>query len=257
MEDKSSYTLTYSIARSGSLPSVDLNRRNRKNDFRVDLKKIEIIPTDANLNMNTDAKLSVILRHNNRDICLCLNERKDIVSIPLHQVVGFRITEYKIMEILLLDNFERSYYSNGVEIKGDPTNGLLEGANSLIFIPLNYVNLNNLVDIEAGIARYRVEKQSHLLMNDTQNSQPDSSDEIYVTFVLFVERGAVVVPRDITLKSLLNVISSRFHLQLNTERMSYKNGVGDMITLKDEEDWKVAKWEAKYEKKIGVEVHLA
>ncbi|CAG8481285.1 10210_t:CDS:2 [Acaulospora colombiana] len=246
-------TLTYSIDRSGSLPPVSLGNK-RANEIRVDLKRIEIFPTGASLDIRTDKRLALILEYVRQDIQLCLNEMKDKVIIPLDEVIGFRVTEYKEMEILFRDNFERSYYYDGAKTKGDPTNGLLENAKSLIFTPINYVTLNNLIAVEAGIAKYRVEKQTRVLKNN--NPQSDLSDEIYITCVLFVERGSMVVPSNITLKTLLELISRRFRLQLNDERVTYKNGAGDIITLKDEEDWRVAKWEAKYEKKIGVEVHL-
>ncbi|CAG8530392.1 1391_t:CDS:2 [Diversispora eburnea] len=127
------------------------------------------------------------------------------------------------MEVQLMEKFNRK-----VKFKADPTNGLLEGARSLIFIPTHSTTLSQLTSIESGI--------------------------IYVTWVLFVERGGIVVSKDISLEMLLNTISKRFNIILNIDRISYKNGAGELIVLKDEEDWKVAKWEASYEKKIGVEI---
>ncbi|CAG8478186.1 15225_t:CDS:2 [Dentiscutata erythropus] len=240
---------TYNSTRT--VPSSQ--RSNNTDVIRIDLKKIDIRPTGAQLTTYTDLKLAVWFRLNTRDICLCLNEMKDKVAIPLNQMVGFRVAEYKEIEVQLLNNFKRSYYHNNIEVKGDPTNGLLEGATSLTFTTLPSVMLNTLVAVESAIIKYKTECQNNSLIN---NSQVNNS-QMYVTWVLFVERGAVVVPCDISLSTLLNHIGNKFNLQLNSERISYKNGVGEMIALRDEEDWKVAKWEAKYEKRPGVEVHLA
>ncbi|CAG8579956.1 1625_t:CDS:2 [Cetraspora pellucida] len=256
MDDKTvlgGSTTTYNSTRAGA--PVTLNSRgsssqrsNNTDVIRIELKKIDIRPTGAQLTTYTDIKLAVWFQLNTHDICLCLNEMKDKVVIPLNQMTGFRVAEYKEIEVQLLNNFRRSYYHNNHEVKADPTNGLLEGATSLIFTAPS-VAQNTLIALESAIIKYKTECQI--------NAQVNSSPQMYVTWVLFVERGAVVVPYDIPLSSLLSLIGNKFDLQLNSERISYKNGVGEMIALRDEEDWKVAKWEAKYEKKAGVEVHLA
>ncbi|KAF0400952.1 hypothetical protein F8M41_009505 [Gigaspora margarita] len=245
-----------SVTLNSRVPSSQ--RSNNTDVIKVDLKKIDIRPTGAQLTLQTDIRLAVWFRLNTHDICLCLNEMKDKVAIPLNQMVGFRVAEYKEIEVQLLNNFRRSYYHNNIEVKGDPTNGLLEGATSLIFTTLPYVTLDTLVAVEAAIIKYKTECHNNSQINNSQiNNSQGNNSQMYVTWVLFVERGAVVVPYDISLSSLLNHIGGKFNLQLNSERISYKNGVGEMIALRDEEDWKVAKWEAKFEKKPGVEVHLA
>ncbi|CAG8804742.1 21479_t:CDS:2, partial [Racocetra persica] len=240
---------TYNSTRAGA--PVTLNSRglssqrlNNTDVIRIELKKIDIRPTGAQLTTYTDVKLAVWFQLNTHDICLCLNEMKDKVVIPLNQMTGFRVAEYKEIEVQLLNNFKRLYYHNNYEVKADPTNGLLEGATSLIFTA-PFVAQNTLIALESAIIKYKTDCYI--------NAQVNSSSQMYVTWVLFVERGAVVVPYDISLSSLLSLVGNKFDLQLNSERISYKNGVGEMIALRDEEDWKVAKWEAKYEKKAGVE----
>lgn len=75
---------------------------------------------------------------------------------------------------------------------------------------------------------------------------------MFVRFYLHVERGGVIVPRDISFNGIIQAIESRFDFQLNQERISYKNGAYDMVAIRDEEDWKVAKWETKHSDKAGV-----
>jgi hypothetical protein len=60
------------------------------------------------------------------------------------------------------------------EIKGDPTNGLLEKATSLLFIPFGSVGLDVLVSVEAAIGRYRSEI--------SKNNNPVSISNIQVRF---------------------------------------------------------------------------
>ncbi|RHZ45242.1 hypothetical protein Glove_682g61 [Diversispora epigaea] len=251
MDDRLINSLSYSLARSGALPGLNVNLKQKAPEYRINLKEIDIFPTKALLNTKTDFKLSVQMRYTCHDICLFLHEMKDKVAIPLDQVIGFRITEYKETEVQLTEKFNRKYYTgNNIEVKADPTNGLLEGARSLIFIPTHSTTLTQLTTIESGIVRFKLEKLHQALMsNETVN-------EIYVTWVLFVERGGIVIPKDFSLEMLLDTISKRFNVILNIDRISYKNGAGELIVLRDEEDWKVAKWEASYEKKIGVEVHF-
>ena len=75
---------------------------------------------------------------------------------------------------------------------------------------------------------------------------------MYVRFFLYVERGGVIVPQDISFSGIIQTIAGRFKFHLNCDRVSYKNGAYDMIAIRDEEDWRVAKWETKYSDKGGV-----
>ncbi|CAG8807268.1 9342_t:CDS:1, partial [Racocetra fulgida] len=60
-------------------------RLNNNDVIRIELKKIDIRPTGAQLTTYTDVKLAVWFQLNTHDICLCLNEMKDKVVIPLNQ----------------------------------------------------------------------------------------------------------------------------------------------------------------------------
>jgi len=79
---------------------------------------------------------------------------------------------------------------------------------------------------------------------------------MYVRFFLYVERGGVIVPQDISFSGIIQTIASKFKFHLNCDRVSYKNGVYDMVAIRDEEDWRVAKWEARYSNKAGVMMEL-
>ncbi|PKY39516.1 hypothetical protein RhiirA4_525741 [Rhizophagus irregularis] len=214
---------------AGSAPTTFSNAKPKIVDpIRIECKKVAIKPTGAFLDTYTDVKLGVLFCHSTRDMYLCLNELKDKICIPYDQVTGFRIAEYKELEISLTPNFDRRFFQNGVEIKGDPSNGLLEKATSLLFIPCPFVSLNVLVSVEAAFGRYRTEIFLDIRDLDSSNIQDNNSN--------------------------LNneAIESRFDFQLNQERISYKNGAYDMVAIRDEEDWKVAKWETKHSDKAGV-----
>ncbi|CAB4479419.1 hypothetical protein RhiirA5_476460 [Rhizophagus irregularis] len=241
---------------AGSAPTTFSNAKPKIVDpIRIECKKVAIKPTGAFLDTYTDVKLGVLFCHSTRDMYLCLNELKDKICIPYDQVTGFRIAEYKELEISLIPNFDRRFFQNGVEIKGDPSNGLLEKATSLLFIPCPFVSLNVLVSVEAAFGRYRTEIFLDIRDLDSSNIQDNNSNlnnEMFVRFYLHVERGGVIVPRDISFNGIIQAIESRFDFQLNQERISYKNGAYDMVAIRDEEDWKVAKWETKHSDKAGV-----
>ncbi|GBB95456.1 hypothetical protein RclHR1_02540010 [Rhizophagus clarus] len=242
---------------TGSAPTTFSNAKPKTMDpIRIECKKIEIKPTRASLDTYTDVKLGVSFSYSTREMCLRLNELKDKICIPYDQVTGFRIAEYKELEVSLIPNFNRRFYQNEIEIKGDPSNGLLEKATSLLFIPCPFVTLNTLVSVEAAIGRYRSEiflnnKDSGPISNPQSNNS-NLNNEIYVRFYLNVERGGVIVPQDISFNGIIQAIASRFDFQLSHERVSYKNGAYDVIAIRDEEDWKVAKWETKHSDKAGV-----
>ncbi|CAG8826460.1 9544_t:CDS:1, partial [Gigaspora rosea] len=72
-----------SVTSNSRVPSSQ--RSNNTDVIKIDLKKIDIRPTGAQLTLQTDLKLAVWFRLNTHDICLCLNEMKDKVAIPLNQ----------------------------------------------------------------------------------------------------------------------------------------------------------------------------
>ncbi|CAJ0645510.1 4727_t:CDS:2 [Entrophospora sp. SA101] len=228
--------------------SITNNLKTINNDVTINLRKIEIRPNGGHLGRYTDIKLALIFR--NRDFCILLNDMQNKISIQLDEIIGFRMAEFKEMEFQLLHNFKRTCFHNNVEIKADPTNGLMDGATSLLFIPTSATHLNSLTKIESAFFKYFTQQK---LKSDKTNN---NKNKILVTWIAFVEHGFVIVPQDITLNSLLQNIENRFEIKPNYDQISYKNGVGEMIAIRDEEDWRVAKWEANYEKKIGIELHL-
>ena len=54
------------------------------------------------------------------------------------------------------------------EIKGDPTNGLLEKATSLLFVPCASVSLDSLVSVEAAFGKYSSEISNTKLNNEAR-----------------------------------------------------------------------------------------
>ncbi|CAI2168559.1 16216_t:CDS:2, partial [Funneliformis geosporum] len=240
--------------------STTLNKDKHKGYHRMDCKKIQILPTTGSLDYFTDGRMAVRFHESTKEMSLWLNDLKDEIFIPFDQLTGFRIAEYKELEVSLVPNFHRRYYQNLVEVKGDPTNGLLEKATALIIIPRNNIHVGYLTTIEEIIDKYRfsiflTNYKISSFQDDTANSINDN--EIYVKFFMYVERGGVIVPQDISLIALIQTISEKFKFHLNSDRLSYKNGAEVIIAIRDEEDWRVAKWESRYSnKKAGVELYF-
>ncbi|CAG8457642.1 10594_t:CDS:2 [Funneliformis mosseae] len=250
MSDRGSYSST------SASPSTN-NKEKSKDYHRMDCKKIQILPTNGSLDYYTDGRMAVRFHESTQEMSLWLNDLKDEIFIPFDQLKGFRIAEYKELEVSLVLNFHRRYYQNDVEVKGDPTNGLLEKATSLIITPRNNVPIESLTTIEDIIDKYRFGIFLATYKISSIRRDPVNSIEIYVKFFMYVERGGVVVPEDISLDGIIQTISKKFKFYLNSDRLSYKNGVDVIIAIRDEEDWSVAKWESRYSNtKPGVELYF-
>ncbi|CAG8470970.1 11056_t:CDS:2 [Funneliformis caledonium] len=252
MSDRKSDNTT--SASSGKSAKPGPSNTKQKDYFRLDCKQIKIKPTSGTFD---DDHMAVRFHHSTHEMSLWLNALKNEVFIPYDQFTGYRIAEYKELEISLLPNFNRRYYQNGVEIKTDPTNGLLEEATALIIIPRQNVNMSCLIVIDNLIGKYRNDISIPTRTRPGINDDPDESDEEYlVKFTMFGERGGVIVPLKIRLEDIVQTIMKKFKFEFKYNLLTYKNGVGAVIAIKDHEDWRVAKWESQYTGKACVDLYF-
>ena len=69
--------------------------------------------------------------------------------------------------------------------------------------------------------------------------------KLYITFAFLVRSYAIVIPYETSLKDLINTIEQRYNVKVNRNTFYFKNAVNDRISIMDEEDWLVARFEAK------------
>ncbi|CAG8620612.1 12160_t:CDS:2 [Funneliformis mosseae] len=55
----------------------------------------------------------------------------------------------------------------------------------------------------------------------------------------------MVIPYETSLNDLINIIDQHHNIKVNLNNLYFKNGIDDRINLVDEEDWIVARFEAK------------
>ncbi|CAG8560044.1 3222_t:CDS:2, partial [Cetraspora pellucida] len=182
------------------------------------------------------------------EISFCLNGMADEISIPFNQLSGFKITNDGKINLRLKPNFKKTYrhhlggYPYLLEpttSTSDPTNGKLHALHSLLLAPDRSGKLSILTDIEIAIEKlwFRRHDVHNELVKDRQN-------KMYLTCVFPTERRALSYPIDSPYHRLLLDLETRFNLPNSNINLRFKNNYGDMIGLKDEETWRLAKSDA-------------
>ncbi|RIA86699.1 hypothetical protein C1645_807646 [Glomus cerebriforme] len=69
--------------------------------------------------------------------------------------------------------------------------------------------------------------------------------QLYITFAFLIQSYAMVIPYETSLKDLINTIEQRYNIKVNPSNFYFKNAVNDRISIMDEGDWFVARFEAK------------
>ncbi|CAG8542665.1 1242_t:CDS:2 [Diversispora eburnea] len=77
---------------------------------------------------------------------------------------------------------------------------------------------------------------------------PDNDELIHVTCSFLTRKYAMLIPHDRTLKDLINEIEQTRNTKISLNRLFYKNQVNDKIDIVDDDDWKIAKKEARISK---------
>ncbi|CAG8744508.1 20622_t:CDS:2, partial [Racocetra persica] len=101
------------------------------------------------------------------------------------------------------------------------------------------------------------EDESGVLYTEVNNDtmvHDNEVTELYITCVFLTERRAILFSQEGSFNQFIEYVRQRFGSSFNN--ISYKNKVDEMISLKDDEDWDVAKWEAEMEGTIRLNVYM-
>ncbi|CAG8532301.1 4470_t:CDS:2 [Racocetra fulgida] len=165
------------------------------------------------------------------EISFCLNGMSDEISIPFNQLTGFKITNDGKINLRLKPNFQRKPTIS----TSDPTNGKLHALHSLLLAPDRSGKLSILTDIEIAIEKlwFRRHDVHNELVKDT-----------------------LAYPIDSPYHRLLLDLETRFNLPASNINLRFKNNRGDMIGLKDEETWRLAKSDAYSKNLIRLTIYI-
>ncbi|CAG8627255.1 9858_t:CDS:2, partial [Acaulospora colombiana] len=241
--------------------------------IKIDLCKLEIKENGSRILAANYQKLSLVLRFITSEICISLNNAIEEVVIPLDQIMKFRVSNDRDITVEFKKNFEKFYfrYQQGPlnqreQISLDPSRGKLDGAQTILFVPAEWVDNNTLIFFGEGIKRLRFDPQNKIkelgINNNFSQNENDSyrapnEKELHVTCSFLTKTYALQVPDDITFEEILNNVQTRYKVEVNPNRVTYKNQVNEIITLIDEEDWEAAKWEAKKAKSYYIYMYFS
>ncbi|CAG8500094.1 19740_t:CDS:2 [Gigaspora margarita] len=194
------------------------------------------------------------------EISFCLNGMSDEVSIPFNQLTGFKITTDGKINLRFKPNVQRTYRHHlggypylldPTTSTSDPTSGKFNALHSLLLAPDRSGKLSMLTDVEIGIEKLWFRK--HGVHNELVK---DSHKKMYLTCVFPTERRALAYPIDSPYHRLLFDLETRFNLNASNINLRFKNNHGDMIGLKDENSWKLAKSEANGKNLIRLDIYI-
>ncbi|KAF0534965.1 hypothetical protein F8M41_009757 [Gigaspora margarita] len=147
------------------------------------------------------------------EISCCINGMSDEISIPFNQLCGFKITSEKKIFIKFKPNFKRTYR--------------------------HHLDFSKLSNIESEIERLWFKKSG--VRNEFVK---DNRQKLYLTCVFPTERRALAVPMDSSYHKLLSLLESRFDLTIDNINLRFRNKRGDVVVLKSDDCWEIAKNEA-------------
>ncbi|KAF0373308.1 serine-enriched protein [Gigaspora margarita] len=103
------------------------------------------------------------------------------------------------------------------------------------------------------------ESEPGILYSDVNNISTIHDNEVtkfYITCVFLTERRAILFSQEGSFNQFIEHVQQRFGLSFSFNNIYYKNKVDEMISLKDDEDWDVAKWEAEMEGTIRLNIYM-
>ncbi|CAG8666754.1 21263_t:CDS:2 [Dentiscutata erythropus] len=191
--------------------------------IKIDLKKINLI--NGKQIFSDIPKLSLILRFITNELCITSNVTLNEIVIPLNQLKKLKISQEREVLVDFRKNFERVNYNYPqgllnlrIHLPFDPAGGDLNDVTSLLFVPADWVDNNTLIFFGEGVKKLWVTQVNENNFKKLDNSSNKTSDNE---------------------ETYLHVVD------INPNRVTYKNLSNDIITLIDEEDWNAVKWEAR------------
>ncbi|CAG8791504.1 24389_t:CDS:2, partial [Racocetra persica] len=146
------------------------------------------------------------------------------------------------IEVSLRKHFIRVYYHNKHK-KGsckyfastlikDPTRGALQRVERMVLRLNDYVNPALVIMVIEAIKKNIPEKKEI------------TNKVLEIICVFLIGHLTITFPYKGTINDIFDHMQKALGIHLDFHQMRYTNVVGDLIDLKNEEDWRVAKWEA-------------
>ncbi|RIB06553.1 hypothetical protein C2G38_503205 [Gigaspora rosea] len=242
----------------------DYMKEGKNSWIGVDLKEIRFFPNGRSIfcrPVDRRNRISLIFRYNINAICLGLEYMHYEIVIPLHEILGLdRIKELEI-EVSLKKHFIRVYYHNSHKgykrfcryyastfIK-DPTRGALQRVEKIVLKLSDFVNPALVIMVIDAIKKNIPEKREinrvwkyNFSSRKTEHLFLNKMLEIICVFL--IGHLTITFPYKGTINDIFDHIQKTLGIRLDFHQIRYTNVVGDLIDLKSEEDWRVAKWEA-------------
>ncbi|KAG9293117.1 hypothetical protein G9A89_016479 [Geosiphon pyriformis] len=260
--------------------------------FNVETVEIQSIPT---LFSSTNEKKMVLsFRFANNDCQWALTTGDDII-IPLPSIMGFKINQHKKIQIRIANGVKlkcRKHNPSGLSTNPCPVEVSLQNVTSLLFTPCDNVEDNTLVLLGIGMKTIRFADKNQTEKKSASKAQSASVDvtrttlnanstnlktenqtntetnnellvsqrplgpQMNITCTFMIKKINFLVPKTVKYNELLATIEQKSKIELDPNRVSFINAIGQKVTLTDEEDWKVCKWEFDMEKMLKLEIYL-
>ncbi|CAG8443702.1 6435_t:CDS:2 [Acaulospora morrowiae] len=260
--------------------------------IKIDLSTITFYPNEKKILSSMCDQMELLLKYSRGVLAISFNKKKYIEEIQIQwsDIKSFRIVNGHDIEMVFCEGFQAKFYnisknfrnhskSNGKnlceEIIKDPTGGFMNGTTSILLSPCSMVHPATIMMIDAAIQKfcfshdtgYNMEEKevNTKLANITKakgevifSNVPSKISEqdnniMYVTIVFLTHNRIMLSPMNISVSAMLQNIENRFAIKIDSFR--YRNFNNDLITVMNDDDWRVAVWNAK---RLGnrITIHL-
>ncbi|CAG8686135.1 2083_t:CDS:2, partial [Funneliformis caledonium] len=195
---------------------------------------------------------------------------------PIEQVVGFKVIQDKYIEIEFRKDFHRTYFVHDLNqnttclTRKDPT-GCMDGVTKIIFTPCEKVHSMTIFMFEVGVKWMRgptvvKDKDNTNETNETDETKKVDKDlitiippsnntpEYNITCYFLNLKGVISLQMEESFSGLLKLINKKMGLEITS--IKYKNIDGNIITVKDEDDWDAAKLNFKWQDFSNYDIYV-
>ncbi|CAG8539058.1 11528_t:CDS:2 [Diversispora eburnea] len=260
--------------------------------IRIDLSTITFCPSQKIKSSSICNQMELLLKYTRQVLAISFNKgnskKKSIeeIQIPWNQIASFGIIENHDIEVVFCEGFKAKFCYHGKdnskgrvfteEMSKDPSGGLMREATSIVLSPCSKVHPMTIKMFNIGIQRFRFADDNnynyinnhHLnkvivddddniynVNNDISSETENRSEIVDDDLVLFLTHNrAMLTPMNIPLNTLLENIRKRFEIKIKS--FEYKNINGDLITVINEDDWKVALWNINKFRNRRIKIYL-
>ncbi|CAG8787116.1 17951_t:CDS:2 [Cetraspora pellucida] len=252
--------VSYESARSSSSDTSQTHFWHQQ-FIKIDLKRINL--TNGKQILSNVQKLSLTLRFITNELCITSNATMNEIVIPLNQLKKLKYRK-KGKYLLILKRILKDFYPQGLlnyrtQLPSDPAGGELNGIESLLFVPADWVDNNTLIFFGEGVKKlwFTQVNENNLTKLDNGINNTSDNDKLQITCNFLSKKYIINVAIETKFKDILKCIHERYKVDINPSRVTYKNLSNDMITLIDDEDWNAVKWEAKISQNYNISMFFS